>query len=185
MKTGILFIYLMATISLAAAQELIIQRGDQSFPVEKRTANLWYVQMDGKDYYLMERRIADRRSKIIDSLKAVIERHEKVLAINDTLLAKYSTFEKNANEHIAAQKELLSTADSLYLGYKAIYNDLKKAIGWTTFSLTGGVGWADPPESRSRPMVSLGVGFQNWIALYQVGKNYNGLSVLYRLPLGF
>jgi len=167
------------------AQEITLTKDGSSLPVHQVRENVWLVDIDDSDFYLLPRDVVDRLTETIDSLSAVVDHRDTVIAIKDTLLQRYSSFERKASAHIETQQQLIQTADSLYIGYKSLYRDLKRAVGLSTFSLTAGVGWVDPPATRSRPTASVGFGYQNWVALYQVGKNLHGLSVLYRLPLGF
>lgn len=167
------------------AQSMKLIRGNEAFPISKIEENIWLVQIDGEDYLILPRSKVDSLTKKVLTQKAIIERHEKVLAAQDSLLKKYESFNLAAKEHIATQEKLIQKADSLYVGYKSLYNDLKKAIGLFRFGLTAGIGLVNPPEISWRPVGSLGITIDNWHAQYQFGKNYSGLIVGIRWPFGF
>lgn len=186
MQKTLFGILILVMCTSGFGQEIAITRDGEMLPATKGATKLWHVQMDGEDFFLLQRSKVDGLTRKIDSLKAVNERHEKVLAAYDSLLKKYATFEESANEHIDTQKALIQTADSLFTGYKSLYTDLKKVVGLSTFSLATGVGWVLPPgEPNSRPVGAVGLGYQNWIGMYQFGKDFHGVTVYYRLPLGF
>ena len=171
--------------AVAHAQDLVVKRSNESLPATKVDDKIWLVRLDGEDYFILQRSTVDSLTKKVAIKNAIIERHEKVLAVKDTLLAKYTAFEQKANAHIDTQKKLITTADSLYLGYKSLYKDFKRFVGLSNYALTAGIGLADLPGNAWKPMFSLGGGYRNWQAQYQFGKDYRGIVVGYRLPFGF
>ncbi|HEX9652138.1 MAG TPA: hypothetical protein VGA99_00375, partial [bacterium] len=92
-------------------------------------------------------------------------------------------YQQRADDHIKVQQQLISTADSLYTGYKSLYHDLKKITGLNTLSLIAGVGLIDPPGASWRPVGSFGVGINNYLTQFQFGKDYKGLVVGVRWPV--
>lgn len=171
--------------AVAHAQDLVVKRGNESMTAAKVDEKIWLVRLDGEDYFILQRSTVDTLTKRIALKDAVIERHEKVLAAKDTLLVKYAAFEQKANAHIDTQKKLITTADSLYRGYKSLYTDFKRFAGLSNYALAVGIGLADLPGNAWKPMFSLGGGYRNWQAQYQFGKDYRGIVVGYRLPFGF
>jgi len=177
MKRFFWMMCLLGAWAAAPAQDLVVRRGNENLPAVKVDEKIWLLRLDGEEYFILQRSTIDTLTKRIAIKDAVIARHEKVLAAQDTLLRKYTVFEKAANEHIDTQKKLITTADSLYTGYKSLYEDLKRLIGLSSFAVTAGVGLADPPGGGWRPIGTLGVGLQNWWAQYQFGKDHRGIMV--------
>ena len=168
--------------AVSYSQDLTVRRGAETLTATKVDDKIWLLRMDGEEYFILQRSTVDTLTKRIAIKDAVIERHEKVLAAQDTLLGKYATFENAANQHIAVQKALIDTAETLYTGYKSLYNDLKKVIGLTSFAVTGSFGLVDPPGGSVRPVAAIGVSFQHWLAQYQFGKDFKGVMVGYFRP---
>ncbi len=189
MKTFTLVLMLLLFFSLhmeLSAQDLTLKRGDQNLSGRKIDENTWLFSIDGVPFLLMKKAELDTLVRKYKLLKNDLDRTNKVIAAKDTLLESFLTYESRADEHIATQKQLINTADSLYVGYKGMYNDLKKMLGLaSTFSIVGGVGLLDPPNAGWRPVVSAGLGVGNWIGQFQYGKDYKGLLFSARLPLGF
>jgi len=181
----IFYALLFISISITAhAQDLVVKRGNEMLQAAKVDEKIWLLQMDDEQYYILQRSTVDTLTKRIAILKAVNTRHEKVLAANDSLLKKYTHFEQAADEHIATQSKLITTADSLYKGYKSLYSDLKRAVGLSTYSLIPGVGLVHTPENKWRPVGSIGIGYYSWLAQYQFGKDYYGFLVGFRWSSG-
>lgn len=169
-----------------SAQDLIIKRGDQNIAGRKIDDDNWLFSIEGESFLLMKKVQLDTLVKKYKLLENDLDRTKKVIAAKDTLLEAFSSYEIRAESHIATQKQLINTADSLYVGYKGLYNDLKKMLGLTsTFSVVGGFGVIDPPNAGWRPVVSAGFGVGNWIGQFQLGKDYKGLFFGAQLPLGF
>lgn len=185
MKKLFLIILLLFLSWTIYAQDLIIKRNTQSIPAVKVDEKIWHATIDGEEFFLLPRATVDSLTKKIFKQKAIIEHHETVMAVTDSLIKKYENFEQRANTHIQDQKLLISVADSLYIGYKELYKDLKQVVGISTYSLIGGVGLVNPPGRNWQPVGSLGVGYYNWQAQYQFGNDYHGIIVGFRWNLGF
>lgn len=177
-------IFIISSAISAFGQDLVVKHGTENLPAIKVDDKIWLLRMDGEEYLILQRGTVDSLTKKIAVQKAIIARHEKVLAINDTLLNKYTNFEQAADTHISNQKKLIVTADSLFKGYKSLYSDLKRALGLSTYSLVPGVGLVHTPENKWRPVGSIGVGYYNWLAQYQFGKDYYGVLVGFRWSFG-
>ncbi len=169
----------------ATAQEMAIVRDGVRIQGRKIDDTTWLFNVGGQEFLLMQKSWVEALSKKVELLENDLTRSEKVIAAKDTLLKRFETYEQKADAHIEVQKELINTADSLYTGYKSLYHDLKKIAGLSTFALTAGVGLIDPPGASWRPVGSLGVGINNWMAQFQFGKEYRGLVVGVRWPVGF
>ncbi|NOX36698.1 MAG: hypothetical protein GXO78_04095 [Calditrichaeota bacterium] len=170
---------------LALAQTVVIHVDQRRYPAQEIEPGIWYVQLEEQEYFLIPRATVDSLTKKIKLLKAKITRDSAVIAALDSLLDRYETYQTAADRHIQLQRQLLQTADSLYRGYKGLYRDAKKLIGWSPFSLNVGLGLARFPEDRWRPIGSVGVGYRNWQAYYQMGSDYRALVIGIRWPLGF
>lgn len=181
----VLSVFLLICIGITAhAQDLIVKRGNENLQAAKVDDKIWLLRMDGEQYFILQRSTVDSLTKKIAMQKAIITRHEKVLAVHDTLLNKYTFFEQAADKHISTQNKLITTADSLYNGYKSLYSDLKRAVGLSTYSLIPGVGLIHTPANKWRPIGAIGVGYYNWLAQYQFGKDYYGILIGFRWSFG-
>ncbi len=167
----------------AEAQELVLLRGNERLPLTRVDTTSWSVELDGELYLLLPKEVVQTLTKKIRLLQNDVERYTRILAAKDSLLAAFGDFQSKAEKHIETQEELISTADSLYTGYKSLYKDLKRLAGLSTIWLSAGVGLVDPPGGSWRPVGSLGLGFNNWTASFEFGKSYRGISMRGRLPL--
>lgn len=167
------------------AQDLEVKRASENLRTDQVGEKIWLVRMDGENYYLLQKSVVDSLTEKINIKNAIIERHEKVLAIKDTLLAKYAVFEKAANTHIDTLKKLTVVSENLFKGYKSLYADLKRFAGLSTYALTVGIGLADLPGENWKPMFSVGGDYRNWMAQYQFTKDYRGILVGFRWPFIF
>jgi hypothetical protein len=166
-------------------QDLIIKKNSQNIPAVKVDEKIWHAKIDGEEFLLIPRATVDSLTKKILKQKAIIEHHESVMAANDSLIKKYENFEQRADTHIQDQKLLIKTADSLYVGYKGLYKDLKRVVGFSTFAIIGGTGLVNLPGRSWQPVASVGLGYHRWQAQYQLGSDYHEIIVGFRWNLGF
>jgi hypothetical protein len=185
MRKIIFLLLLLCWYSIAHTQNLIILNDSERLTAQKIDEKMWLVQMEGEDYFLIQRSAVDTLTKRINIKNAIIERHMQVIAAQDTLLKKFSKFEDAADRHIATQKELIVTADSLFTGYQSLYHDIKKVFGLTTFSIVPGFAFVDPPRGDWRPIGAIGIDYHQWLTQYHFGKDYQGILVAYRVSLGW
>ncbi|RME01784.1 MAG: hypothetical protein D6814_00850 [Calditrichaeota bacterium] len=164
---------------------MVLKRGGESIPVVQVDEKIWLVKLDGEDFFLIQRSVVDSLTKKIAIKSAIIEHHEKVIATQDMLLKQYEAFEKAAREHIETQKALITTADSLFRGYKSLYKDAKKLLGLSNYAILFNVGLVDPPGGSWRPVGAVGVGINRWQAQYQFGSDFRGVLVGVRWSFGF
>lgn len=75
-----------------------------------------------------------------ENLRDSLQYYRDLLSARDSLLARYAVYEKQADSLVTVQNRLLTVADTLFLGYRGLYNDLKKVQTRTNFNLTGGIG---------------------------------------------
>lgn len=153
----LMLILLTAAVG-AAAQTMTLRRGAETIPMIQVDERIWAADLDGKTFLLLERSLVDSLTKKIARQEAVIRRHEAVLAAQDSLLSRYQNYETAADAHIAKQKELLAAADSLQRGYRSLYFDAKKLLGYASLSATTGLGWINSGgNGQAAALVSL-----NW-----------------------
>ena len=107
MKKLWLFFFIIGITISVFGQDLVVKRGDENLQAIKVGDKIWLLRMDGEEYFILQRSSVDSLTKKIAIQKATIERHEKVLAINDSLLNKYKNFEQAADTHISNQKKLI------------------------------------------------------------------------------
>jgi hypothetical protein len=90
-----------------------------------------------------------------------IQYYRRLLAARDSLLARYATYQQRADSLVAVQNQLLTTADTLFLGYRGLYNDLKRVQTRTNFNLTGGIGlnFTGNDNYAFRPYATVGARF--------------------------
>ena len=179
---------LIAAIVLAGSahsQDLTVVRGGEQLPAQLLDAGeqIWLVQMDGKNFFILPQATLDSLTKQIQLKDALIERHETVIAAQDSLIDKYEAYQTAADAHVDTLQQAVVLADSLFNGYKLLYNDLKSVIGLNTFSIFAGLGTADLPDSSLRLVGSAGVGYEQWWGQVQVGDGYRSLTVGLRVQL--
>lgn len=174
---------ILSPLILQAQQTATLTIGNDRITGRQIDAETWEFQINGESFLLLKKDVVAALSKKIDLLENDKTFYEKVIAAKDTLLDNFETYQQKADKHIEVQQKLISTADSLYAGYKSLYNDLKKITGLNTLSLVAGVGLIDPPGASWRPVGSLGVGINNYVAQFQFGKEYKGLVVGVRWPV--
>ncbi len=178
--TVILFIHIQ-TVS----QELTVFKGEEQLSVNRLDDQFWHVVMDEEEYYLLQRTAVETLAKRVDSLRAVVEHRDSIIAAQERLLTAYEEFEKRADEHIEVQNQIITTADSLFHGYRSLYNDLKELIATPTFAFTGGLGVVYLEDDVWRPVGMVGLQYHHWQAQYQIGRRYHGVVVGFRLPVLF
>lgn len=166
-----------------ASGQATLTIGNERITGRQLDAQTWEFEINGQPFLLMKKEVVAALSKKIELLENDKTLYEKVIAAKDTLLNRFENYQQRADHHIAVQQKLIVTADSLYTGYKSLYNDLKKITGLNTLSLVAGVGLIDPPGASWRPVGSLGVGINNYVAQFQFGKEYKGLVVGVRWPV--
>lgn len=178
MRIIILFLFVMITISLQSqAQELVLLRENQRFEATQVDEDSWKFLIESEEFSLVKSSLIIELNKKIEILQADTTRLHKIIRAKEDLLESFENYEEKADAHIRVQEELITTADSLYTGYKDLYTDLKRITGLTTFALTGGVGLIDPPGDTWRPIGSLGARINTWSGQLQFGKEYWGVLV--------
>ena len=184
MKNSMWILLLIAGILVA--QDVSIKWNGQTFPARNVGNGIYAVHVDGKELLILPKITVDSLLQKIELLTVENERHRKVLGAQDSLLNAYSTFEQRAKQHIAVQKTLIATVDSLYIGYQQLYQRARKLIGYGKYALWGQLivaQWGSPAETH--PLGSLGIGFENWMIGYQFGAQFQGIAIGIRWPVGW
>ncbi len=180
MKTSILILLAAAA---AYCQSLTLRRGNETLPLTRYDEALWVVRIDNADFYLIARSTVDSLTRIIAEKDALIRRHEKVLAVQDSLLRRYAAYEEAADAHIAKQAELLAVADSLHQGYKSLYFDVKRLLGFAPLSFTTGVGLLHSNDTLS-PAAALGFNYGRSQLAALVARRAWGAALAVKWPIG-
>ncbi len=182
---NIIFLFMIIFVGLGFSQELTLLKGHQQILLNKAGEKIWVAEINGELFYLVPKAEVDSLTKKIAQQKAIIARNQKVLASYDSLLNTYSEFENAARHHVQVQEKLIQTSDSLYRAYQQLYQDVKKLVGMSNFSLIGGAGLNRLNSSEWGLVGSMGVEYRNWQGQFQFGKDFRGLIVGFRLPVGF
>ena len=184
MKTTSITIALLVVLcSISSSQLVKVVVGQKEYTAAPQvgTDSLFYVRIEDREYFLVLRGIMDTLTKTKQMLADSLERYKKVTITNESLLAKYKTFEDKADIHIQKQEKVIALGDSLFHGYKSLYTDLKNILGISNIHIVGGIGIGKWPEKGWQPTFMGGVAVRDWIAQYQFGGGYHGVAVSVRL----
>ncbi len=190
MRRYIYILVILCTAPYIEAQQLTVRYQGQTVPVRQVSDNSWEITLDETPFILLPKENLAALAKKAELQQAEIERHEKVIAALNNTIEKYEEYRKAADQHINTQKALINTADSLYTGYKSLYQDLKRFAGLTPLAIIGGAGVINPPSTQHGSVEcwgvvgSLGVRYQNWIGQYQFGRGYQGFMVGFQYSFG-
>jgi hypothetical protein len=183
MKTSIFAVFALCMLAnISGAQDLtIIFQGDTVKATRwKPDAKVWIAELKGEKFYLVRDSVIRSLSFDTDSALAVVRHHEEVLRAQQALLGKYETFQTAAEKHIAKQNEIIAIGDSLYRGYKSIYEDLKRVTGFSTWSIAASL--IPVRTGDTHLLYSLGFGYGNISLQYVGGKDTDGILIGYRYP---
>ncbi len=182
----LLLTWIMIGASLLGAQDITLVKQGQVYPVRDAGNGIYAVMFEGQPFLIIAQSTVDSLLKKIEQLTAENNRHRRVLAAQDSLLKAYQNFELHARQQVQLQKQLIATADSLYMGYQQLYQRARQLVGYGKYALWGQVTiahWGEPPATR--PLGSLGIGFENWIVGYQFGQQFQGITIGIRWPVGW
>ncbi len=185
MKSTLVLFVVLFGCSAMFGQEVTVHVDAEPILTREIEPGVWFVKLGDEDYLLLRRSAVDALTRRIDSLRAVVEHNQKIIAAQDTLLSSYRIYEERADSHIVVQQALYAVADSLYRGYRDLYADLKRFTGRSTYSLTAGAGLVYLRGNTWKPVAMVGFGFGNWVGQYQIGSGYHGVVAGFRLPFGF
>lgn len=175
----------LMVIGAAAHAQTRITIDGKSINGREAREDIWVFE-DNEDSLIAIRR--DRYRDLTQKIRELTlegERLEKIIQAKDELIEAFETYEGAADTHIRTQAEMIATADSLYTGYKDLYQDLKSIYGINTVSLLLGAGGFNHDRIDWYPMGSVGVTYKRIQGIYEfgIGEPYNGFQVQYSIPL--
>lgn len=135
------------------------------------------IAMNFSEYKALNRRI--------EELLAERKKLNSVIEAKDELIAAFENYEEKADAHILTQEKMIETADSLYTGYKGLYEDLKSIYGIHTFSVVGGVGAYNFDQTDWHALFSVGAEYKQYQGTVDIGldRSYIGLNLQYSIPV--
>lgn len=167
---------------LSNSQSMVIQRGADKFPLRDLPDGGKSVTIDGRTYFLVSKEDLAALAAESEALRALVSKNDTLFAHHDALLAKYARYEAAAETLATQQDRQILLAENINKAYAEIYNDLKRIVGISPWSISGGVG-INSFDPRTSLMGAVGLGYEHWTAQYQFAKNYNGVLVGFRLAL--
>ncbi len=182
MKLLLITLCCIFTISLSQAQESINVKGKVIFGKEAR-ADYWLfsdaqdtlVAIDYAEYVQMVRKM--------ETLRLQAAALDSVIKAKNELLSAFDNYEQKAQTHILTQDSLLMYADSLYVGYKNLYHDMKSLADSKQLGLILGTGVYKYDANNLKYLFDFGVEYNKIQLSSQFGEKFNALTVSYRLSL--
>ena len=117
----------------------------------------------------------------VQKLRSEVKRLEDVVAAREKYIATVDDYRIEAENLIGLQQQMIGKADSLYTGYRSLYDDLKSVYGMSDISLKVGTGAFRYRPDSWKPLFNLGVEYKQFQGSYLFGKNFNGISLQYRI----
>lgn len=191
MKCWIILFGLLGLGGMAQSQPLTVTYQARSYTARTQTVDfrgesipIWAFSMQEKDYMILEQSVVVQLLQTLAKHKDSLRTCQKKLAVKDSLLNSYEKFEEAANRHIETQKEVIQKMDTLYLGYKGLYEDLKGVLGIGTkrISFMMNLGVVDPPAAGARPAAMVGLSVGPWLSHFQFARSFRGFYVGVRWP---
>lgn len=168
---------LMGALSLYA-QDVTLRLAAKTIHGSQVNEQSWYFQDQEDTIIAVSYQVYAELVRQSEEQAAELVMLSEKLQAQDRLINQYEAYESAANSHIEVQKQMISKADSLYIGYRDLYGDLKKLYGRNTFSLIPGVGYM-----REGVFGSVGLGYKNLQGHFHFSDDYRGVLVGYRIPL--
>ncbi len=145
--------------------------------------NIWVFQNNQDTIIALKFEEYKALNKKIEELLAAHEWLDSIIIAKNELIAAFEDYEEKADTHIDVQSKLINVGDSLYLGYKSLYNDLRSIYGMQTFSVILGSGAYNYDKNSWKPYLDVGVAYKNFQGNYQFGKEFKGINLQYVFPL--
>ncbi|MFW6101516.1 MAG: hypothetical protein ACOC90_09015 [Bacteroidota bacterium] len=117
----------------------------------------------------------------VQKLRSEVKRLEDEVAAREKYIATVDDYRNEAENLIGLQQQMIGKADSLYTGYSSLYDDLKSVYGMTDISVMAGTGAFRYSPDGWKPLFNLGVEYKQFQGSYLFGKNFNGISLQYRI----
>ncbi len=155
-------------------QELTIKVGSNSIPATK-VEDAWTFKLEGVDYIIVRATEYGALSQKLEEAKAQLENRQAIIAAKDTMIASCQAFRSAAETHVATLNAANQVCDSLYRGYKALYQDCKELVGLTSFGFAVGAGWTKWGGEPGRVGISAGAFLDRFELLGLVGDGHWGI----------
>lgn len=170
-------------IYVAIAQNVTVEVGTKRYAAELLSGkdSTYGVTIAGIEYMLIRTSTVNQMLEKGRILEETINELRIVKTQTDSLLVKYGVYQNRADSHIQQQEKVIQLGDSLYRGYESLYRDFKRAVGFSTISLTAGIGAGFSPDSKL--LFSLGGEYMHWSGQYIFGGGFKSVLVGFRLPL--
>ena len=180
MKHYLIFIFTFLVLTLNAQENKLVIEGVEHLGTR---VNNGMIDFESANAILVP---TETLKKIFADLKYYqILAHEDSIKIAEfkKIIETSENFEKNADSLINNHRELIKSADSLYIGYKDLYFDLKKLYDISTFSITPVLGLVNIPDIDQKIRLGFSFGLQRRKTNLNVllGKKYQGLTFGYRI----
>jgi hypothetical protein len=178
MRKGLIVGLLLFVILQCAAQP-VINLGNRTLEGRKSSSG-WIFEGPEDTILAFEKKDYAKVMKKLAVLQEEVRYLEKVVQASEDLREAYEDFECKADSHIVMQKEMIKKADRLYTGYRDLYDDLEDICVPPDFSVLVGSS-IYRYRSSWKPLLNLGVGYRRFQGVYHLGKQFNGVSIQYRL----
>lgn len=165
------------------AQTSSMTLGDKTIQGQQVKKEAWLFQDEEDTIIAVTFEAYNDLVEEIKQLKADTNRLNAIITAKNELIERHKDYEVTADEHIDVQRRLIQTADSLYVGYKSLYGDLKKIYGLNTLSVIPGLGFYSLPDRSERVFGSVGIAYKKTQGHIQFGRNYTGVLLGFRLPV--
>ncbi|MDX1619009.1 MAG: hypothetical protein R3224_09505 [Balneolaceae bacterium] len=184
-KTFSSFLCLMLFFGAASFAQTRITIEGKTINGREARENIWVFEDSEDSLITIRRQMYRDLTQKIRELQLEGERLEKIIQAKDELIEAFENYEGAADAHIRTQAELIETADSLYLGYKDLYRDLKSIYGINTVSLLLGTGAFNFDRTEWNAVGSVGVAYKRYEGTVDFGltRSYFGLNLQYSIPL--
>jgi|GEM_PF-1641591 len=181
---NLIALILLFSVTLSSQDIRVIHNGTE-VDTEPVGDNQWIVMIENEAFLLLKEEDVRTLLKRNELLRAEIEHRDSIIASRERLIDAFEEYQSRADEHIAAQEQIITTADSLFRGYRSLYTDLRQLIASPRVGLNGGFGVVYLEKDTWRPIGMVGVEYHRWMAQFQIGRRYQGLVVGFRLPLWY
>ncbi len=185
MKIFILLPVFIFFIGELHGQELRVFYDDEELHVNRMNDKRWEIIIGEDTLLVLEKSDFSGLIEQYRLLEVEIELRDSIIASHERRLEAFEQYQEHADEHINVQREIVAAADSLFHGYRSLYNDLKQLVAAPRLGLTGGVGLVNLEKDIWRPVGMLGIQYQRWNIQYQVGRRYHGMLLGFQLPVLF
>jgi len=185
MKKILLFLFIYTLSCTVSWAQTSITIDGRTISGSEADEDIWLFQDEQDTLITLKFEEYQALNRRIEELLLTEERLEKIIEAKDELIDAFENYETRADEHIRTQSDLIETADSLYTGYKDLYEDLKSIYGIQTFSLVVGTGAYNFDQSDWHALFSVGAAYKRYEGTVDIGldRSYFGLNLRYSIPV--